>query len=397
MADMRWKKDPYLRDVKKDTSGFGEGRYTVTRIAQTAGIGGSFTVALNNQNPTAERRFFVTDRTIYAVFSLDGKFLRKARGKPNSLLKGYESQARSAMYDFDTVLANAAWNDVGGSFGQIVASQNLASTTLTFRNSKALFGLNLLGKRLTFASDTGAGTSPAGERGVAGVPTALTVTAVNYNANQVTLSAALNTVPSITANDYVFLEGFYAVSLTGKKGWNPITAPTGGDSHFGVDRSEAVEPLSGWRQTSAGLREHTLIEAMTLGEMANTETARCYSNPSDWKEVVKEVGAKFIREVNANKQGVGAKGLEVYGPQGTCMVLATNRVPVGNAWVGDPSQDVLRSEGEIPQILNEDKVGPMLRSASADAYQSRLGGDANFMPDDTANKLGPGAWVIVTW
>src|SRR5215216_6382703 len=104
MADMRWKKDPYLRDVKKDTSGFGEGRYTVTRIAQTAGIGGSFTVALNNQNPTAERRFFVTDRTIYAVFSMEGKFLRKAKGKPNSLLKGYESQARSAMYDFDTVL-----------------------------------------------------------------------------------------------------------------------------------------------------------------------------------------------------------------------------------------------------------------------------------------------------
>jgi hypothetical protein len=397
MADMRWKKDPYLRDVKKDTSGFGEGRYTVVRIGQTTGIAGSFTEALNNQNPTAERRFFVTDRTIYAVFSMKGSFLRKARGKPNSLLKGYESQARSAMYDFDTVLADAAWNDVGGSKGQISASQNLASNVLTFRNAKALFGMNWLGKKITFASDSGAGTSPAGERGVAGVPTTLTVTGVNHSANTLTLSAALNTVPGITVNDFIFVAGFYAVSLTGKRGWNPITAPTGGDSHFGVDRTEAVEQLSGWRQPSAGLREHTLIEAMTLGDMANTETARCYTNGVDWKEIVKEVGSKYVREVNVGKQGIGAKGLAVFAPQGECMVLATNRVPVGNAWVGDPAQDVLRSEGEIPQILNEDKVGPMLRSASDDAYQSRLGGDANFMPDDTANKLGPGAWVIVTW
>jgi hypothetical protein len=39
----------------------------------------------------------------------------------------------------------------------------------------------------------------------------------------------------------------------------------------------------------------------------------------------------------------------------------------------------------------------LMRNPEADNYQSRLGGDYNFLPADTDKKLGPGGWVIITW
>jgi hypothetical protein len=396
-ANHMWSADPYLADITKDTSGFGEGRYVVVRTGQVSGTSPSFARAVANQNPASEQRFFVTERTIYTVFSLTGLFLRKAKGKPNSLIKGYDSEARSAMYDFKQMLARASWGDVGGMLGTIASTVTLASNQLTFRNVAALFGTNPLGKRIAFSSGTGAEASPPAMRGIAGEPTLLTITGVNFSTNTVTTDALLNTVPGITVNDNVFFDGFYAQSMTGKRGWNPITAPTGGDSFFGIDRSSNVEFLSGWRQASSGLREMTLIDAMTLAAEAGTDTLKCYANLRDWAALVKEVGAKYIRDAGDGKQGMGAKGLEVYGPNGSCIVVGSNLVPQGNAWLGDPSCDQLLSEGEIPDILNEDKVGPLLRAADNDEYQSRLGGYANFLPNDTKGKLGPGGWVIITW
>lgn len=393
MADLTFGDDPYLRGVKKLTTGFGEIRYVVVRIGQTAGVGGSIVEAIANQSPTAERRFSVTERTIYAVFTMKGAFLRKARGKPNSLLTGYESQARSAMYDFRKILENQSWA-AGGRVGTINAT--VTGTTLTFGNARALIGINLLNKWLTFASDDGTAASPAGERGTGGVPFRVQVTAVDIGNNRVTVSPSLTTVTGLTSGDSVHIDGFYARAMMGKQGWNPITAPGGSDSFFGVNRSEAVEPLSGWRVTGSGLYESTLIDALTYGEQATVDTRTAFVNKQDWASAVKEMGVQAFREPGGKKTG-GAKALAVDGPDGTCFLTGVNRVPKGYAWLGDPSNDVLLSEGEIPQILNEDKVGPMRMLPTDDAYQSRLGGDANFIPDDSAAKLGPGAWVVVSW
>jgi hypothetical protein len=407
LINMMWRDDAYLAGVKKVTTGFGEARVIVVRIAEVAGVGGSFVVALKNQNPTGERKFMVTERSIYSVFSMKGSFLRKMRGKPNTLLTGYQSQAQSAMRDFKKIMEHAAWNDVGGTLGQISTSVNVnaaAPIVIVFRNARALFGLNLLGKKLTLATDSGSAASPAGELGPApGLAYTVTVTAVDEQNNSVTVTGdnggttLATAIPGATNNCFVFIEGFYAQSLTGKRGWNPVNSPTPGDNLFGIDRSESVNRLSGWRQLSQGLRENTLLKALTLGDMADLEQPTCFAAADDWFELVTELGSKVQRSDEPNAKG-GRKVVEVYGPGGTCKVVMTNRVPSGNAWVGDPSQDMLLSEGDIPQILNEDKVGTMLRAPDDDAYQSRLGGDANFMPDDTSgSKLGPGSWVIVTW
>jgi hypothetical protein len=270
-----------------------------------------------------------------------------------------------------------------------------------FRNSKALYGLNLLGKHLTFSTDAGNGTSPAGELNDGTNVYSVTVTKEDPDNNQVTVSAdngganLAAAVVGITNASYVFIDGFYAQSLSGKRAWNPISAPSSGESFFGLDRSTSPNKLSGWRVTSQGSMFATLTKALMQGDLASLEMPMCFAMGDDWWNFSQELDAKTTMSSGEGK--VGKKMIEVASPAGSCKLVNSNRCPSGNSWVGDPAEDVLLSEGEFPQILNEDKVGTMLRAADDDAYQSRLGGDANFLPDDKTKKLGPGAWTVVTW
>lgn len=393
-ANHQWKKDPYLSDIKKSEKGFSEGVTRIVRVAEIAGTSPDFATALANQNATEEKRFTVTEKHLYTIFSLDGAFMRKAKGKPNTLLKAYDSQARGAMREFEDMVAFSAWNHEGGAISQLAANTTLSGTTIRLNQTAALWNLNPKNKRLVFSSDNGTGSSPAGLRDAGA---SVKCTAVDFINNTLTVDTALSTaVPNIANTDYVFFEGMYNETASGKRAWNPITAP-GSTAFFGVDRSTDVEKLSGWRVAAAQSMENTLIDAMVVSATANADMPKCYTNLRNWANLIKELGIKITQDADGEKRKVGFRGVEVIGPQGTCMVVGSSLVPYGYAWAGDPSTDEMLSEGECPQILNEDGIGVLMRNPEADNYQSRLGGDYNFLPADTDKKLGPGGWVIITW
>lgn len=410
LQEMTWSDDPYFQGLKKDTSGFGggpnvtNGRVVVVRISQSIGTAHVYARALANKNPAAERRFTIGPKPIYHPYQLTGLYIRQAKGKPNSLIKGLEDEQRSAMRELKKRLEFCSWSDAGGSIGQLDTTTNLATGTLIFRNARALFGQYFQGQKITFALDNGTGPAPAGELGPApGSPTVLTILTVNEVTNTVTVGdvngnpTTLNTVPGITTAAFVFFDGSYAIAPSGKRAWNPVTAPTPGDSFFGVDRSVSVNLLSGWRQTASASMELTAIDAMTLGAQAESGMGQCYANLFDWGRFAKEVGVKYVRDSGDGKQGMGAKGIECYGPRGTTVVTGSNLVPQGNAWMGEKEADMMLSEGDCPDTLDEDGMGMLRKVANDDAYQGDLGGYLNFLPNDTKNKMGPGAWVIITW
>jgi hypothetical protein len=412
LQEMTLSADPYRSKVKKDTGGFGggpnvaNGRIVVVRISQSVGTSHVYARALANKNPAAEARFVVLPKPIYHPFALTGLYIRQAKGKPTALIKGVEDEQKSAFRDLNKILDAEAWGNVGGSIGQIDTSTNLATNTLVFRNARALFGRYSKGQKIVFALDNGTAVSPLGLLGTGpDTPTILTILTVNESTNTITVgdvngaATVLNSVPGITTAAFVFLDGFYAVSCSGKQGWNPITAPTPGENFQGVDRSVAPSFLSGWRTVSPGVgsMESTCIDAMTLGAQAETGTSDAFLNLFDWSRIVKEVGVKYVRDASDGKQGMGAKGLEVYGPRGSSTLVGLNLVPQGNAWMGEASADSQVSEGECPDVLDEDGAGMLRKVQNDDAYQGDLGGYVNFLPNDDTNKMGPGAWVIITW
>src|SRR5262249_2481726 len=153
--------------------------------------------------------------------------------------------------------ARRAWGLGGGSIGQLHGSVNLASTTLQVRSRTDIIGLFNKGVQLEFAADNGTGTSPVGRRGS---PDRLTVQSGNRDAGTAVTSAALNTVSSITADDYIFRRGDYGAAVTGLPGWCPPTAPTTGDSFFGLDRTVDPVRLSGTRVTGSGGNMEEVIQ-----------------------------------------------------------------------------------------------------------------------------------------
>lgn len=404
LQEMTWSKDPYRQDLKKDTSGFGEGKIIVVRISQSIGTAHVYARALANKNPASERRFTVTAKPMYHPYQLTGYFIRQAKGKPNSLMKGLEDEQKSAMRELNKRIDFMAWSDAGGSIGQIDSAVSLATNILTFRNLRGLFGQYFAGQKIVFSSDTGTAAAPAGLRGTTpDTPTVLTILTVDETLNRVTVgdvngnATTLASVPGITVNDFIFFDGSYTLAPSGKRGWNPVTAPTVGDNFFGVDRSVSVNYLSGWRVTGTQSMENSLIDAMVLGSQSESSMEQCYANKFDWGRLVKELGVKYNRQPSERRQGLGGKGIVVYSPDGETMVSGSNLCPQGTSYLGDPEADMMLSEGECPDILDEDGMGALRKVANDDAYQGDLGGYANFCPNDDSNKMGPGGWTILSW
>lgn len=409
LQEMTWSADPYRRGLKKDTSGFGggpnvaNGRIVVVRISHETGTAHVYANSLVNKGPAAERRFTVNPKPVYKNYQMQGLIIRQARGKPNSLFKGLEDTQKDAMRVLNKQLDRMSWSNAGGSWAQVDLTTNLATNQLILRNRRVLFGQYFTGEKIVFSVDNGTGAAPAGVRGTTPTtPTVLTILSVNERTNTATIGdvngapALLNSVPGITTSDFVFFDGTYSLAPSGKQGWNPVAEPVPGDSFHGVDRSVAVSWLSGWRSGAAASMEETLIDAMITGEQSESTLGQTYANTFDWGRLLKELGVKNER-TPGGKQGTGARQLVVYGPRGETAVTGSNLVPQGNAWMGEEEADMQLSEGDCPDVLDEDGMGALRKVANDDAYQGDLGGYLNFLPNDTKNKMGPGAWVIITW
>lgn len=393
VAEPFYKASRFASMINSDTNFGSEGRYVNVTIAPTAGGSANFADALASQDATQEKRFFVTHRKEYQVFSLQGDVIARLKGNANGLVEAVKQQADKARYAFARAMARKMWANGGGSLAQISAAQSLATNVLTLRTPTDIVGFDV-GMQLEFASDDGSSATPAGRRGG---PDRLTVTAVNRGsasvAPTVTLSANLNTVSGITVNDFVFRRGDYSLAMTGMRGWNPITTPTGGDSFFGLDRS-ASDPvrLSGARIVGGGKpKEESLIDATAEAQINGIDLKQVFVNPLDYRDAVKEMGSKREIQITAKQAGMGFSALEVYGATGTLQVISEVDVPRGFAWCVDTDQITLRTAGDCPMMLNEDGVGKLLRAYDDDAYQGRIGAYGNLFQDN------PGNAMIISW
>lgn len=389
VAEPLYKASRFVSMIKKDTSFRAEGKYVNVTIGPTAGGSASFSDALASQDATVEKRFFVTRRKEYQLFSIQGDAIASSKGNANAMVEILKQQADKARYSFARALARKAWANGGGALGQIASTATLASTALLLRTRTDIVGFEP-GVQLEFASDDGSSASPAGRRGA---PDRLTASTINRDTGTITTSGLLNTVTGITVNDYVFRRGDYANSMSGLRGWNPITAPSGGDSFFGLDRSQGdVNRLSGVRVVGGGKpKEETLIDATAEAHINGIDAKQCFVNPLDYRDLVKEMGSKREIQVGNKEAGMGFSALEVYGTTGTVQIISEVDVPRGYAWLTDTDQITLGSAGDCPMLLNEDGVGQLIRAYDDDAYQGRLGAYLNVLVDN------PGNCVIISW
>lgn len=394
VAEPLYKRSKFFAMAKKDTNFGGEGRYVVVTIAPTSGGSANFGDALNNQGATQEKRFFVQHRKEYQVFSIQGDLIARSRGDKNAVLNALEQQADKARYAFGRSMAQRAWGNGGGSLGRLDSTTTLTGTTLRLR-TRSDFARVEPGMYLTFASDDGSSSTPAGTRDSSKqLQIILVARKAASGYAELTMSANLNTVAGITVNDYFHRGGDYALAMTGLPGWGPTAAPTGGESFMGLDRTVGdVERLSGTRVTGGGKpKEETIIDAAAEGHLVGIDGELVlWTHPLDFRDVVKEMGSKRFIDVKTDMASIGFRALEADGATGPIKIISEPDCPQGYFWLEDMAQIYFRSAGECPMLLNEDGAGKLLRASNDDAYQGRLGCYGNWFHEN------PGGQVIGSW
>lgn len=366
---LSYPKNPFWAMLAKKSNFVGSNKVVAIRNGQPQGRGFDFTTAVANVSPSTYNRFTVTRAKDYAFGRVFGEAIEASATDAGSLLVGLKNEIDGAMYTATRSLAVQLFGNSGGARGQIASGQGTATVTLTNASDAVNFEVGMYLK--TSTADGTSGALKAGRVLVTGVDRVLgTITASGVWTAGIATAAA---------NDYIFQEGDFTTTkqgISGLSAWIPSTAPTGGDSFFGLDRSSDPVRLAGVRYTagSGGPIEETLIDCAALLTREGSRPDTVLMNPLDVANFVKAIGSKVVydRAKSFDEPDIGFKAVSVMGPAGEMKVVADLNCPRGRGYMLQMDTWSFESLGGAPRILNLDGQD-MLRDATADAYIFRIG------------------------
>jgi hypothetical protein len=357
---------PFLNMVKKNT-GFGGRDYPIPVYFEDA-VGGrsyTFTNAQSNCNAPQIAEFAIDVKQNYEVVQITTDAMLRAR-------KDVASFIRNQVLRVDMAL-NALANNI--EFGLFHTSEGFIGQT-----NNASFGVKTLdlvidedaknfsvGMYLKWAANSAA--APRANR--------LLVAGVNRTGTtmQVTLNGYLNAITSIAQNDYVFVESDYVSAsdtnkISGVGSWCPATAPSGGDSFFGQDRSSEPNRLAGHPLTGS-LNDIKKAITDAAAQMASHGGAcdTCFMDYTDWAALEDQLEGDVLRQPGA-KAVAGYQYLQIYGATGPIRIVPALFCPKSTIYLMKMSSCELVSMGPVVRINNDD--GLMANKVyNADALEIR--------------------------
>jgi len=178
-------------------------------------------------------------------------------------------------------------------------------------------------------------------------------------------------IASLGASDYLFAKGDFQNSMSGLASWLPTTAPTAGDSFFGVDRSTDKSRLAGVRLSCAGDPVHEALQkgAARLGrEGAAPDCA--FLSYQKMRDLQIELGNKTEFTTTNVTANVGFTGVKIIGPRKPITVYADQNCPDAQCYLLTKDTWKFISLGPVPDLHDEDGVR-MLRESSSDGFEVR--------------------------
>lgn len=370
--EILYKKSPAWGMVKKWKNFREEAKFLIWKFATGGGASTVFANAQANKGVSSFKRPLITRTKEYALASMDGEML-DATNSPEALANAFKVAMDDALYNMHASLAFNMFRNGGGARGQLAAAASgVGTTTVTLAAGQSMQGFER-GGWIQASTDDGSVSPPAGV-----LPGKVQLTAVNRIARTLTIAgAAWNVqIPGLVDGCYLFRDGDYGNVIKGFEAWVPTTAPSPGDSFYGIDRSSDTR-LHGLRYApSSGTIEETLINASALAAENGAEPDLVIMNPIDLGNFVNQVGSKRTIPVDArsaDKPSLGYRGFMIYGAGGTLTLLSDPKCPRYKAYMLTQDDWEVWSLGEVPRILNRDGQ-ETLREASADADELRVGG-----------------------
>lgn len=366
-----------MSKLKKDGEAYGEYLVIPVIVDNPSGRSADIASLLSSAGPigpTTSRKFNVTLASDYAATWIDELTIRKAANDRGAFVNARKFEIDGLLRQLGNSLAHALYRAGDGTVGRGDGAYSVAGNVITLltRADTKFFGLGMV---LDFiANSSGA---PSGAARVVATQRVV-VTKIDEDAGTVTCAldvtgaavVALSTNYTAIANtDWIAPIGDYnslfastgAVKIRGLSAWIPLTAPSGGESFYGTDRSTFPTRLAGSRLNDSTAPAEDSI--MVLAEMMHERGA----NP-DFVVVSPRQFTKMSKRMNARVEFDSAGGTANYGfmkfmvatSAGMLPVYADPDCPEDRGYILTLSTWAIKHLG-LPEIVTSDGLSALRR------------------------------------
>jgi len=361
VENLVYKNNPFLALVTKDENFVGLNMPIPIIIGNPQARSATFSTAQALSENSRLRAFLLTRNKDYAFASIDNETL-EASADAGAFMKAATVEIDGAIQAATRSLATALFRDGSGAIGRINAT--VAGTTLTLATLVDIVNFEV-GMRIQFSS---AATSASLR---VGGP--LVVTAIDRSAGSMTVGANLNTITTLTSQDFINVAGDIEAKVRGLDAWIPSTVTS--TAFFGVDRTIDSTRLGGQRiDASLSPIEEGLVDGVSLIEREGGTPSHMFMNFANLANLRKSLGTK-VQYVQAQVEGkacLSFQGIQIHGNKGPITVLGDQNCPGAVAYALQLDTWALYSLGMAPKILDADGL-KMLRENSADSTAVRVG------------------------
>ncbi len=355
-------KKPLLQWLPKGDDMLGDNWVIALTYASGAGRAGTFTNAQTNAAGGKHIKWNLTRSSDYAVVTFDAEVLRASRSN-----KGAFVSARKREIDghLDLMGRSAAKALYGQGYGILGRRASASTDVITLENADDCYNF-YVGMVVEATTTTVAAAMRAGDT---------FIESIQYATGTITLDSAAG-ITSFADNDYLIQSGDADTAtknkLTGLLGWLPLTAPTAGDSFFGVDRSTDPIRLAGNRldATSNSIEENILTLAERVGRIGGSPDT-VFLGHTNFNTLAKSLGSKVEYQDAGGTAKVGFSGFKMYSSAGELTVVADPFCPDNRGYMLQKNTWKLLHMDPFPHIVKDDGL-MAIRQTSADGIEVRL-------------------------
>ena len=312
-------------------------------------------------------RFVLTRVKDYSFASITGETIKATEGAADAFLKYATLEIDGAIQSLTRSLAVSMYGDGSGKIGEVSTTTSTTGTpTITLTKAEEITNFEV-GMTLKVAESTGHAVRSD----------VLTVDEVDRDAGTIKVTVA-SASTNLAAGDAIFQSGDYSsasdrLKITGLEGWLPSTSPSS-TLFFGQDRSKDATRLGGIRFNGASQPiEEALIGAASRLAREGGSPTHCFMDFLQFSNLEKALGSKVVYDkVSSDDADIGFQSLTIIGPKGPIQIVADQNCTPDVAYMLQMDTWTLNSLGAAPHILDLDG-NRMLREASADAYEVRVG------------------------
>lgn len=315
----------------------------------------------------------LTSQIKYGIVRLGGRALRRAKKSKAAIIDMITRHTDGTNRQVGADMALDLLGDGSGVRGQIAALPGSNVITLTNKWQVDLFKKNMIIRAST------------GANGITGLRTGETyVTKVLRASSQIVVNSTAG-IAGLAVNDYLFRKGDPGNLMQGMGVCTPLVGPTPGDSFRGIDRSDDVEMLAGWRLVDTNkYAEENILDLAAMAFAHGKALKEADVQPQTFANMVKRLGAKVMYE-KGRTADVGFRYIEIHGAGTSIKVFSEPDMkdPTVSRLYDPEGHEIRYTGGDgLIHTIRDDGGMPALRMGDQDAIEIRLCSEHEYLQHD---------------